>query len=57
MREHRLQRLSIHFSLEFMPIFERNGLLRRPGVQPTSWLRCILRLEATLVDLADSRAR
>ncbi len=29
MREHRLQRLCIHFNLELMPIFERYGLLRR----------------------------
>src|SRR5262249_20869185 len=29
MREHRLQRLLIHLSLELMPIFERHGLLRR----------------------------
>jgi len=29
MREHRLQRLCIHLSLELMLIFERHGLLRR----------------------------
>src|SRR5215469_2976346 len=29
MREHRLQRLFIHLSLELMPIFECHGLLRR----------------------------
>src|SRR5215470_9221152 len=29
MREHRLQRLFIHLSLELMPLFERHGLLRR----------------------------
>src|SRR5262245_36147914 len=28
MREHSLQRLSIHVSLEFVPILERHGLLR-----------------------------
>src|SRR6516225_1583648 len=29
MREHRLERLFIHLSLELMPIFQRYGLLRR----------------------------